>query len=182
MNKAILITLIIFLFTDTFFSQINQRGKKMDIKLTSTAFADNGIIPSKYTCDGINVSPPLSWRTDAQGIKSFVLVCDDPDAPAGDWAHWIIYDMPANVREIREDCNANRNLPDGAQMGINDFHKIAYGGPCPPSGTHRYHFKIYAVDKILHLKAGAPKREVLEAMDKHIIAEGLLIGKYKRSK
>lgn len=182
MNKIILTVIFILLFTNTLFLQIHHRGKKMGIKITSSAFTDSGMIPSKYTCDGINVSPPLAWQTEANGIKSFVLICDDPDAPAGDWVHWIIYDLPAASREIKEDCNANRNLPDGALMGVNDFHKISYGGPCPPSGTHKYHFKIYALDKILHLNAGATKRTILEAMRGHIVDQGLMVGKYKRSK
>jgi len=182
MNKIILTVIFILLFTNTLFLQIHHRGKKMGVKITSAAFADSGMIPSKYTCDGINVSPPLAWQTEANGIKSFVLICDDPDAPAGDWVHWILYDLPAASREIKEDCNANRNLPDGALMGVNDFHKISYGGPCPPSGTHKYHFKIYALDKILHLNAGATKRTILEAMKGHVVDHGLLVGKYKRTK
>jgi Raf kinase inhibitor-like YbhB/YbcL family protein len=164
------------------FSQKIFKGNKMDIKVTSSAFKEGEMIPSKYTCDGINISPPLYWQTEVKGIKSFALIIDDPDAPSGDWVHWVVFNIPAEIRELTEDSKANRNLPDEALMGTNDFRTITYGGPCPPSGTHRYFFKVYGLDFVLHLKAGATKKELLEAMKGHILAQGQLIGLYKRAR
>ncbi|MCX6151008.1 MAG: YbhB/YbcL family Raf kinase inhibitor-like protein [Ignavibacteriales bacterium] len=154
----------------------------MEIKVTSSAFKEGEMIPSKYTCDGKNVSPPITWRTEAKGIKSFSLISDDPDAPSGDWVHWVVFNIPPSIFALREETSANRNLPDEALMGTNNFHTITYGGPCPPSGIHHYYFKIYALDVVLHLKAGATKNELLDAMKGHILAQGQLMGKYKRQK
>ena len=176
-------TLLTFLLVvGLIFSQNTYRGKKMELTVKSSAFKEGEIIPSKYTCDGINISPPLDWQTKVNGIKSFALISDDPDAPSGDWVHWIVFNIPPDIRELREDCKANRNLPDEALMGTNDFRTITYGGPCPPSGTHRYYFKIYALDIVLHLKAGATKKELLEVMKGHILTQGQLIGLYKRQR
>ena len=154
----------------------------MEIKVTSSAFKEGETIPSRYTCDGVNVSPQISWQTDIKGIKTFALISDDPDAPVGEWVHWIVFNIPPDIRELREDIKANRNLPDGILMGTNDFHTISYGGPCPPSGTHRYFFKVYALDIVIHLKAGATKKELLDAMKGHILAQGQLVGLYKRQR
>jgi Raf kinase inhibitor-like YbhB/YbcL family protein len=154
----------------------------MEIIVTSSAFKEGEFIPSKYTCDGINISPPIKWQTIVNGVKSFALISDDPDAPSGDWVHWIVFNIPSNIRELTEDSKANRNLPDEALMGTNDFSTISYRGPCPSSGTHRYLFKIYALDVVLHLKAGATKGELLEAMKGRILAQGQLTGLYKHKK
>jgi Raf kinase inhibitor-like YbhB/YbcL family protein len=155
-------------------------GKKMDIKITSSVFEDGGLIPAKYTCDGTDISPPLQWDAAPEGTKSIALICDDPDAPMGTWVHWVLYNLPPDVVELPEDVPADEILSNGAIQGTSDFGRIGYGGPCPPSGTHRYFFKIYSLDTKLDLSSGARKRDLLKAMEGHIIAQGQLIGKYKR--
>ncbi|MBA7701763.1 hypothetical protein ES703_110509 [subsurface metagenome] len=155
-------------------------GKKMEIKITSPAFEEGGLIPPKYTCDGADISPPLQWDAVPQDTNSIALISDDPDAPMGTWVHWVIFGLPADTKELPENIPPDATLPNGAKQGITDFGKIGYGGPCPPSGTHRYFFKIYALDTKIDLAAGANKRELLKAMEGHILGQGQLIGKYKR--
>lgn len=152
----------------------------MEIKIMSSAFGEGGMIPQKYTCDGEDVSPPLSWTDVPEGAKVIALINDDPDAPMGTWVHWVIFNIPASVRELPEDVPPQKELKDGARQGRNDFGRIGYGGPCPPRGTHRYYFKIYALDAVLSLPAGATKAELLKAMEGHIVAQGQLIGRYQR--
>lgn len=152
----------------------------MEIRVTSTAFADGAMIPAKYTCDGANVSPPLAWTNIPTGAKTVALICDDPDAPARVWVHWVLYDLPANVASLPEAVPPDKQLGSGAKQGSSDFGKIGYGGPCPPSGTHRYFFKLYALDTELPLAPGATKPQLIEAMKGHILAEGQLVGKYSR--
>ena len=152
----------------------------MEIKITSTAFEDGGMIPQKYTCDDIDVSPPLAWGSVPDGTKSLALICDDPDAPVGTWVHWVIFNIPANINELPENVPPQKILESGAKQGMSDFRRIGYGGPCPPGGTHRYYFKLYALDTELNIEAGITKAELLKAMEGHILAEGQLMGKYKR--
>ena len=152
----------------------------MEINITSSAFEEGGLIPAKYTCDGADVSPPLQWDAVPEGTKSIALICDDPDAPMGTWVHWVLFNLPAETKELVEDIPADKILPDGASQGVSDFGRIGYGGPCPPGGTHRYFFKIYALDTELGLEAGADKRQLLKAMEGHILGQGQLVGKYKR--
>jgi len=155
-------------------------GKKMELKVTSSAFAEGGLIPSKYTCDGADISPPLQWDTVPEGTKSIALVSDDPDAPMGTWVHWVLFNLPHDTNELAENIPPDKTLSNGAKQGTNDFGRIGYGGPCPPSGTHRYFFKIYALDTLIDLPPGVRKQQLLKAMDGHILAQGQLIGKYKR--
>ena len=157
-----------------------EGGKKMDIKVTSSAFEEDGMIGAKYTCDGEDISPPLKWEGVPDGTKSIALISDDPDAPMGTWVHWVLFNLPADTRELAENVPADEVLASGAKQGTTDFGKIGYGGPCPPSGTHRYFFKIYALDTELGLAAGARKADLLKAMEGHILGEGKLMGKYKR--
>ena len=153
----------------------------MTIKTTSPSFAEGQSIPSKYTCDGENLSPPLSWDQVPEAANCFTLICDDPDAPAGTWVHWVLYDLPATMKELPEAVEAKEELPNTARQGSNDFKRIGYGGPCPPKGgPHRYYFKLYALDKKLDLKPGATKSQVEDAMRGHILSEGRLMGTYKR--
>ena len=152
----------------------------MDIIITSSVFEEGGMIPEKYTCDGMDVSPPLTWSDFPEGVKTFALICDDPDAPMGTWVHWVLFNLPHNVNQLNEGIPPERDLDNAAKQGMNDFRKIGYGGPCPPGGTHRYYFKIYALDIELDLEAGAAKSELLEAMEGHILAQGHLMGRYKR--
>jgi len=150
------------------------------MKLQSTAFKDGEMIPGKYTCDGTNVSPPLSWNALPTGTKSLVLICDDPDAPGGTWVHWVYYDIPPETKGLPENVAPLQHPQSGGVQGKNDFRKIGYGGPCPPGGTHRYYFKIYALDVMLALPPGVTKAEVLKAMEGHILDKTALTGKYKR--
>ncbi len=152
----------------------------MAIKVTSSAFAEGGLIPAKYTCDGSDISPPLQWDGIPQGTKSIALISDDPDAPAGTWVHWVLFNLSADCKGLEENIPSDKTLPNGARQGNTDFGRVGYGGPCPPSGTHRYFFKIYALDTKLDLAAGAKKSDLLKAMEGHIIGQGQLIGKYKR--
>ena len=155
-------------------------GKGMDIKMRSSAFEEGGMIPKKYTCDDVDVSPPLEWGDVPEGTKSLALICDDPDAPMGTWVHWVLYDLPPSVKQLPENIPPQKTLENGAKQGTNDFRKIGYGGPCPPGGTHRYYFKLYALDTELNLDPGKTKAELLKAMEGHILAQGQLMGKYRR--
>ena len=150
------------------------------IKLTSTAFKEGEPIPRQYTCDGVNVSPSLEWSGVPKSAKTLVIIADDPDAPAGTWVHWVLYNLPADNIGMVENLPATDELRAGGFQGKNDFGKIGYGGPCPPSGTHRYFFKIYALDNELPLKAGATKAEVEKAMEGHVVAQGQLMGTYRK--
>jgi len=150
------------------------------ITIESSAFGEGGMISQQYTCDGKNVSPPLKWSEPPEETGSFALISDDPDAPAGTWVHWVVYNIPADVRELPENIPSTENLSDGTVQGITDFRSIGYGGPCPPSGTHRYYFKVYALDAMLDLSSGASKQQLLAAMEGHILAQGELMGRYAR--
>jgi len=150
------------------------------MKLSSLAFNDGDMIPEKHTCDGVDISPPLKWELVTQNAKSIALICDDPDAPVSTWVHWVYYDIPADINGLLENMPAQKNPDIGGKQGTNDFGKTGYGGPCPPGGTHRYYFKIYALDALLNLSAGAEKKQLLEAMEGHIIDQAQLMEKYKR--
>lgn len=150
-------------------------------QISSNAFSQNESIPKKFTCDGSDLSPQLSWTDPPTTAQSFALIMDDPDAPAGTWVHWVLYDLPSNTRELAENVPNREQLPNGARQGRNDFNKIGYGGPCPPSGNaHRYFFKLYALDTKLNLKSRALKADVERAMQAHIVAQSELIGRYSR--
>ncbi|HEV2435330.1 MAG TPA: YbhB/YbcL family Raf kinase inhibitor-like protein [Verrucomicrobiae bacterium] len=153
----------------------------MSIQITSTAFTEGRPVPDKYTCAGPNVSPPLQWANAPAGTKSFALIAEDPDAPMGTWVHWVIYNLPPAATALAENRPPSPELPDGSKQGVNDFRETGYGGPCPPPGKpHRYFFKIYALDTVLSLKAGATRRELLKAMESHVLAQGQLMGTYQR--
>lgn len=152
----------------------------MTIKITSTAFKEGSMIPKQYTCDGQDISPPLAWTSIPEGTKSLALISDDPDAPVGTWVHWVLFNLPAEVTELPEHVPPTKTLENGAKQGKNDFRKIGYGGPCPPGGTHRYYFKLYALDTVLDAEPGITKQKLLQAMQGHILAEGQVMGKYTR--
>lgn len=152
----------------------------MHIKVKSPAFQDGGNIPARYTCDGPDVSIPLSWEGIPDGTKAIALIADDPDAPAGTWVHWVMWNIPPTATGLPEGLPKEPKLKDGSIQGINDFGRHGYGGPCPPSGTHRYYFKVYALDCNIDLPASAQKQDLLEAMKGHILAEGQLMGRYSR--
>jgi Raf kinase inhibitor-like YbhB/YbcL family protein len=153
----------------------------MAFELKSAAFKAGGDIPRKFTCDGEDASPALTWTEPPASTQSFVLIADDPDAPVGTWVHWVVYDLPAGARQLSEGLPRGEKLPGGGVQGRNDFPHVGYGGPCPPPGKpHRYFFKLYALDVKLNLKPGARKQEVERAMKGHIVAEAQLVGRYKR--
>jgi len=150
------------------------------IALTSGAFQDGGSIPYRYTCNGDDVSPPLAWGDPPPGTRSFALLVDDPDAPRGTFTHWVLFNIPSGARGLPEGVPGDERLPDGSVQGRNDFPRTGWGGPCPPSGTHRYRFFLYALDATLDLPPGASKRQLLDAVEDHILAEGRLTGTYSR--
>lgn len=153
----------------------------MALKLESPAFSPGGDIPRQYTCDGPDLSPPLRWSDPPADTQSLALICDDPDAPARTWVHWVLYRIPPSARELPEGVPKEEELADGSRQGRNDFRKIGYGGPCPPRGPkHRYYFRLYALDVVPDLPAGATKAQLLEAMEGHILAQGELMGRYGR--
>lgn len=153
----------------------------VSLNLRSAAFSDGFPIPAEYTGDGANGSPPLAWADPPGGTQSFALVCDDPDAPHGTFVHWVLYNLPADARELPPDVRPDFTLPNGARQGINDFGRIGYGGPAPPPGpAHRYFFKLYALDGVLALSPGATKQQLLDAMQGRQLAEGRLVGAYGR--
>ncbi len=153
----------------------------MSFQIASTAFPSGGMIPKKFTCDGPDVSPQLSWKEAPAGTQSFTLIMDDPDAPVGTWVHWVLYNLTASTRELPEGVEKQEQLASGAMQGRNDFRRIGYGGPCPPPGApHNYHFKLYALDTKLNLKAGATEPELERAIKGHILGETRLMGRYGR--
>jgi Raf kinase inhibitor-like YbhB/YbcL family protein len=167
---------------------------RLTIALRSRAFSDGAMIPKEYTCDGADRSPPLEWSGVPQSAQELALICDDPDAPMGTWSHWVIVHLPPGVKGLKEGAPAETDLPvsamqthddippnDRAIQGKNDFGKFGFGGPCPPSGTHRYVFRLYALDRRIELGTSPPTRsDVLKAIRGHILAEGRLVGKYAR--
>jgi Raf kinase inhibitor-like YbhB/YbcL family protein len=153
----------------------------MTLQLTSPAFKEGETIPKQHTGDGPDVSPSLRWSEPPAGTKAFALICDDPDAPRRTWVHWVVYNVPAAGRELTEGTPPQESFGTGVKQGKNDFGKIGYGGPAPPPGKpHRYFFKLYALDVLLELPAGATKDEVIAAMKGHVLAEGQLMGRYGR--
>ena len=153
----------------------------MAILVSSPAFVEEGFIPAKYTCDGDDISPPLEWSKPPRNTRSIALICEDPDAPVGTWVHWVLYALPSSLTELPEGVSAAEILPNGARQGINDFKRVGYGGPCPPPGpSHRYFFRLYALDIELDLSPGATKEDLLGALEGHILSEGRLMGRYRR--
>ena len=155
---------------------------KTAVKLHSPVFQDGGLIPSRYTCDGANVSPPLQWSDVPPNTKSIAIIVDDPDAPGKTWVHWVLYDLPASQNQVGESVKLNPSDTSAGKVGVNDFGQLAYGGPCPPQGTHRYFFKIYALEVETALKNGSTKDEVERAMQGHILGQGELMAKYQRTR
>ena len=156
----------------------------MALVLSSTAFAPNASIPKVYTCEGKDLSPPLSWTGAPEGTRSYVLIVDDPDAPDPKapkltWVHWVIYNIPATATSLPED-EKKQGVPKGALPGLNDWKKTGYGGPCPPIGRHRYFHKLYALDTVLPDLKQPTKAQVLDAMKGHVLAETQLIGTYQK--
>ena len=151
----------------------------LELAVLSAAFAMGGAIPDRYA--GTPFSPPLSWSEAPAGTQSLAILCDDPDAPAGDWVHWVLFNLAPDVRELPENVARNAALPGGAVQGMNDYGRNGYDGPCPPPGqTHRYHYKVFALDARLALDARARKADLMKAMHGHVLAQGELVGTYAR--
>ena len=158
----------------------------MSLAIGSSAFAADGAIPSRYTCEGKDVSPPLAWSGAPAGTKSYALIVDDPDAPDPaaprmTWVHWVVYDIPASAGGLAE-AIAPTALPPGTHEGINDWKRSGYGGPCPPIGRHRYFFKLHALDTVLPKLAHPDKAALERAMTGHVLAQATLIGTYRKSR
>jgi hypothetical protein len=148
--------------------------------ITCPSFEPGELIPSVYTCDGKDLSPPLQWTDAPPETKSFALISDDPDAPVGTWVHWVVWNIPASVNSLEENRPKKESLPGGIRQGTTDFRRIGYGGPCPPSGTHRYYFRLYALDTLLDLPGTTTKAQMEKAMKGHVLAQAELMGKYRR--
>ena len=153
----------------------------MPFQITSTAFSNGASITKNYACDGPDVSPALTWTGAPAGTQSFALIADDPDAPAGTWVHWVLYNLPATAGALPEGATA-ADLPPGTQEGINDFRQTGYGAPCPPIGRHRYFFKIYALDAVLPDLRTPTKAALEKAMNGHVLAQTQLMGTYEKRK
>ena len=168
----------------------NHRKTKGDsamaMTITSQVFSHTGDIPARYTCDGKDISPPLDWSGLPEGTKSLALIVDDPDAPDPaapkmTWVHWVLYNIPSATRGLAEAVKS-KDLPEGAQEGLNDWRRTGYGGPCPPTGKHRYFHKLYALDVVLPDLGKPTKKDLEKAMEGHILAKAELVGTYKRSR
>jgi len=152
-----------------------------NITLSSSAFQAGGLIPRQYTCDGSDVSPPLTWQNAPAQTRALALIADDSDAPGGTWVHWLIYDLPAAANQLAQGVAKSDTLTSGARQGVNDFGRIGYGGPCPPPGpAHRYHFRLYALDAPTALQPRASKAQLLEAIRGHVLGQAELTGRYQR--
>ena len=169
---AIPFMVMVLLFSASLSKEASTMGA---LTITSPAFQNNGTIPRQYTCDGEDMNPLLVIGNCPQGTKSIALICDDPDAPGGMWVHWVLWNIDPIVKEIKENT-----VPQGAVEGMNDFRRHRYGGPCPPSGIHRYFFKVYALDTMLDISPDSQKADLEKAMKGHILAQGQLVGLYKR--
>ncbi|MCE5198049.1 MAG: YbhB/YbcL family Raf kinase inhibitor-like protein [Armatimonadota bacterium] len=154
----------------------------MEVQVKSPAFSEGDSIPDKYTCNGDGMSPPIQWDVPGDNVQSFAVICEDPDAPTGVFTHWVVYDLPPDVHELSERVPNEDKLPNGGVHGVNSIHKTGYLGMCPPKGTHRYYFKVFALDKKLDLAPGAGKKKVEDAMQGHIVGEGELMGTYARNR
>jgi Raf kinase inhibitor-like YbhB/YbcL family protein len=153
----------------------------MSFSISSTSFPNGGDIPKKFTCDGADVSPELSWTGPPAGTQSFALIADDPDTPSGTWTHWVLFDLAPDANNLAESVSKIDELPGGERQGRNDFRKIGYNGPCPPPGKpHRYFYKLYALNAKLDLKPGSSKQEVEQAMEGRILGKAQWMGKYQR--
>ena len=183
MNRIVVSFVIVgfALYSALFGAEPGEGAKSMTLEISSTSFPADGSIPNKFTCDGQDVSPALTWSGAPQGTKAFALIVDDPDAPSGTWNHWLTWNLPAHAQHLAEGFPKSPQLGDGTRQGQNDFHKIGYNGPCPPPGKpHRYYFKLFALDAPLQLKPGADRKELDSAMKSHVIAQTDFMARYGR--
>ena len=158
-----------------------QQAPAKAFKLETSSFLPGDDIPRKFTCEGPDVSPALTWTEPPAGTKSFALIADDPDAPRGTFVHWVVYNLPATARRLSEATPGNDEMSGGGRQGMNDFPMSGYAGPCPPPGKyHRYFFRLYALDTVLNLKSGATRQELDRAMKGHVLAEAEVMGRFRR--
>jgi len=176
--RAVSVKIGVALFASLTWLSLSAAGTALELK--STAFSDGAAIPARYSCDGADVSPPLAWSGAPAGTKSFALIAEDPDAPAGTWTHWIVYDLPPRCTGLPAAIPKGNYVPGGGKQGLTSFRSVGYGGPCPPSGRHRYFFFLYALDRPTGLPAGASKEQLRATMKGHILAEACLMGTYAR--
>jgi len=160
---------------------LSHGGGNMALQVSSKSFPAGGDIPRKFTCDGQDISPHLSWSNLPLGTSTVAVLTEDPDAPGGTFTHWVAYDLPPGMSVLAEGVPKTADIPGGGLQGVNDFGKIGYAGPCPPPGKpHRYSFKVYALDTALNLKPGASKRDVERALRGHVLAQGEVMGRFGR--
>ena len=174
MKQILTVLLFLVFLTSCTQSAIVQNQEGDTMKIISPAFKEAGMIPAEYTCTGDDISPELNIEGVPANAKSLALICDDPDAPMGTWDHWVVFNIPASATKI-----AKATEPQGT-AGKNSWGKTGYGGPCPPSGVHRYFFKAYALDIMLDLPSGSNKKAVESAMKGHVVAQTQLMGKYQK--
>ena len=181
-EAGVVVALAVMAFVHVHHALAAKEGDQaMAFQLSSPAFNPGEYIPKKHTGEGPDLSPALVWSGAPANTKSFALICDDPDAPMGTWVHWVMYNIPAASAGLPENVPKQRELADGTRQGITDFKKIGYNGPMPPRGNdHRYYFKLYALDAPLTLSAGAAKGDLIKAMEKHILGQAELMGRYRR--
>jgi len=179
-NSFLVIFVMIMMILIEFSGCLDEQRKFGDMQISSPAFKNGEIIPQKYTCHGADISPPLNFSSIPESTKSLAIILEDPDAPGRIWVHWIVYNLPNTTISLPENAGAegNENLPSGAEHGVNSWseNNDFYRGPCPPSGTHRYYFRLYALDAVLNLEDGASKEQLQDAMSGHIIEEAELMG------
>ncbi len=176
-SRLLIVTLVLCLShgATSYCSEIKgAKPAKLDVR--SPAFQEGAMIPKLYTCDGKNVSPPLTWGSAPERAQSIALICDDPDAPRGTFVHWVLFNLPPESKGLQENVPVGKALAGGAKQGAGTSKKTGYMGPCPPSGVHRYYFKVFVLDSRLNLDSGITKEQLLKAMDGRILAEGQLMG------
>ena len=174
-NKIVFFLTLLLLTACANSAEIQEGDFPSEMRLSSPAFQDGSLIPDKYTCEGQDISPPLIWSDIPHETGSLALIVDDPDAPLGTWDHWVVFNLPSDLTELTEAAT----IP-GVQ-GLNDFKTNQYGGPCPPSGSqHRYFFRLYALDSTLDLDSSATKKDLIQAMDGHILDQAVIMGTFSR--
>lgn len=180
--KRILLLLLVLVLSACTASATPKTEADMTLDLKSDAFSGGQSIPAKYACTGRNISPALTWSDPPTGTQSFALIVDDPDAPVGTWVHWVLYNIKPDRRSLQEDLpiTGKNSDPDAVFVGKNSAGNIGYDGPCPPSGTHRYYFRLYALDTLISLLPGATKEQVLREMEGHVLAQGELMGTFSK--
>jgi Raf kinase inhibitor-like YbhB/YbcL family protein len=164
-------------------SSPDQHSASPSLSLTTKAFKPGALIPKQFACDGLDASPDLDWSSAPQETRSFALIVEDPDAPGGNWVHWVVYNLPASTHHLSEGVPKRSDIQAGGRQGQNDFGAVGYNGPCPPAGRpHRYFFRLYALDTFLNLKTQVTKAGLEQAMKGHVLAEGEVMGRYNRNR